>query len=173
MNFQIAMIVLRVIHIVAGAFWVGAAITLARILLPALASVGPAAAPVMRDIVQRRRLPIQMTVAMALTILSGLGMMWHDQAVTGDAWAQTRMGMTFSAGAAVAVLGAIIGVTVSRPTATRLTVLGEMIAASAGPPSAELLADMQKLRTRLAAGTNWVAALVVLATAFMAVARYV
>ncbi len=173
MDPQVVLIVLRVLHIVAGAFWVGAAIMLARILLPAFAAAGPAAGPVIREIVLRRRLPGQMVIAMVFTVVSGLGLYWHDQNVTDGAWARTRVGMTFSAGAAIALLAAILGVLVTRPTAYRLATLGESVAASAEPPTAELMAEMQRMRSRLRGAAGWGAALLVLATALMAAARYV
>jgi uncharacterized membrane protein len=171
MDPRLFMIVLRVLHIVAGAFWVGTAITLARILLPAFAAVGPTAAPVMREIVQHRRLPARLIGAMVFTVVSGIGLVWHDQSVSDGAWARTPMGMTFSTGAAFAILAAIVGVAVSRPAANRLVALGESTAA--GPPSPELMEEMRRMRTRMTGATHAVAVLLVLATACMAAARYV
>lgn len=46
--------VLRVIHIVLGAFWAGATILLAWWALPTARQLGPAAAPFMQGLLQRK-----------------------------------------------------------------------------------------------------------------------
>ena len=47
MDSLVGMHVLRIAHIVTGAFWVGTVIFLAAFLLPSLRAAGPAAGPVM------------------------------------------------------------------------------------------------------------------------------
>ena len=51
---------LRVLHIVGGAFWVGTAVFIAAFLGPSLRAAGPAAGPIMSYLTQVRRLPIWM-----------------------------------------------------------------------------------------------------------------
>ena len=52
---QAEMLILRVVHVLGGIFWVGSALFMAFMLMPALASAGPAAGAVM-GAMQRRRL---------------------------------------------------------------------------------------------------------------------
>jgi hypothetical protein len=62
---------------------------------------------------------------------------------------------------------------INSPTAKRLAALAGAIRAAGGPPTAEQAATMQRLQARLRAAMNAAAVLLLLATAAMAVARYV
>ena len=82
-------------------------------------------------------------------------------------------GRVYGAGGVFAILAILIGVTVNMPTAKRLGALMASIQASGGPPSPEQQGVLQALQARLGTAVRVVAALLVLATAAMAVARYV
>lgn len=172
MDAQTGMIVLRVFHIVGGAIWLGIAVMVARFLLPAAGAMGPGGAALMREM-GRLRLPVFMTVALAVTVVSGLAMMWSLESASRGLWSRSPMGMTISAGAVLGILAAIIAITMARPATARLATLGEQLAASPGPPSEPLLAEMHRLRARLTRAARVVAVLLLLATGLMAIARYV
>ena len=72
-----------------------------------------------------------------------------------------------------AIVGATVGVVVSMPAARRLGALAATIAKAGGPPAPDQRAEMQRLQGRMATAAQIVAFLLVLATAAMAVARYV
>jgi hypothetical protein len=61
---------------------------------------------------------------------------------------------------------------VAAPVGKRLGVLAAAVQAEGGP-TADEAAEMQRLQPRLASASTWVAILLLLATAAMAVARYV
>src|SRR5688500_5509174 len=66
------LIVLRLIHIVGGVFWVGSALFTAFFLMPTLMQAGPSAAgPVMGGL-QQRKLMVWLPVVAVLVMLSGL-----------------------------------------------------------------------------------------------------
>ena len=67
-------ITLRLIHILAGAFWAGSAIFTAAFLIPSIRALGPAGGPVMQQIAQVRKLPVYFFGAGTLTVLSGIGL---------------------------------------------------------------------------------------------------
>jgi len=79
-------IVLRLIHILAGTFWVGAIFLLAGFLVPTARSSGPEGGRFMQQLMLRRRLPVFLGVAMLLTVLSGLVMYVRVTAATHGAW---------------------------------------------------------------------------------------
>jgi uncharacterized membrane protein len=164
---------LRVIHILAGVFWVGGLLFVARFLLPTTLALGPAAGPVMDHLNRVRRLPQSLLGAGIVTVLSGLALYWRDAVASGAGWMASATGMVFGAGAVFAILAILIGVTVNMPTARRLGELMASIQASGSPPSAEQQGILQALQARLANAVRSVAALLVLATAAMALARYV
>jgi hypothetical protein len=67
----IGLIVLRLIHIVVGAFWVGSLVFIAAFLIPAVRATGPAGGPVMRHLTQVLHLHWYMVTSTWLTLLSG------------------------------------------------------------------------------------------------------
>jgi hypothetical protein len=171
-NGQILMLVLRLIHILAGVFWVGAAITLAGFVLPSVRAGGPAAGSFMREI-GRRKLPPSITLAALFTILSGVGLYWRQSALSNGTWARSPMGITIGIGAVFALVAGILGGTFARSTGTRLMVLGQEIMATGGPPSGLQREEMERLQDRLIRITSFLVVLLVIATAMMAIGRYV
>jgi len=164
---------LRLLHILAGVFWVGGVLFLARFLLPTAAALGPAAGPVMDHLNRVGRLSQTLLGAGVVTVLAGFTLYWRDAAGSGAAWMASPTGRVYGAGGVFAILAILIGVTVNMPTAKRLGALMASIQASGGPPSPEQRGVLQALQARLATAVRAVAALLVLATAAMAVARYV
>jgi uncharacterized membrane protein len=173
MNEATLMAVLRIIHVVAGVFWVGSAIFVAGILLPTLQAVGPSAGPVMEHLVQVRRLPVRLMIAMALVILSGIALYWKDSAGFQSVWMRSGPGTVFGLGALLGIAGGVVGMATSAPAGRRLTALTTAIKARGTPPTPDELAEIQRLQARLRSAGVLVAVLLVLATAAMAVARYV
>jgi uncharacterized membrane protein len=165
-------VLLRLIHIVAGVFWVGATLFLAAFLLPSLRGVGPAAGPVMEQVVQVRRLPVWMMSATILAILSGLALYGQDSAGFHSAWMHSGPGRVFGLGGLLGILAAGVGMAVNAPTGKRLGALAAEIKLHGGPPSPANLNEMQLLQAKLSRASNLVAILLVLATAAMAIARY-
>lgn len=86
---------------------------------------------------------------------------------------RSSTGMVFGTGGVLALTALVIGLTVNAPTAKRLGELMAAIQARGGPPSPEQAAAMRALQSRLGNALRAVTLLLVLATAAMAVARYV
>src|SRR5918999_737865 len=126
-------IVLRLVHILAGVFWVGAIFVMAGFLMPTARSVGPEAGRFMQHLMLRRRLPIFLGVAMLLTVISGFTMYVRVTAATHGAWASTPPGIGYGVGGLAAILGAILGGVISGPAARRLGAIAQQAAQSGGP----------------------------------------
>ena len=165
--------ILRLAHIVSGVFWVGGFTLFANFVFPTAQALGPAAGPVMSHLTQVLKLPRALLGAATVTIVSGVLLYWHDSAGFQVAWMRSGTGMMFGLGAVLAVTAFAIGITVNAPTAQRMGALGGAIASQGRPPSPEQAAEMQTLQARLAVALRVVLALLMLATAAMALARYV
>ncbi|MEO8622715.1 MAG: hypothetical protein ABI625_16710 [bacterium] len=166
-------IVLRLIHILVGIMWAGAIVFVAAFLMPTMKAVGPAAGPVMGHLTQVKKLPSYMVAGMLLTILSGITLFWNDSVgFKSDAWMHSGPGLAFSVGGTLAIVVAIIGLTVNSPTAKKIGTLSAAIRASGGAAPPELAAEMQRCQNRLAAAMKVAAVLLLLAASMMAVARY-
>lgn len=163
------MLLLRLVHIVSGVFWVGAMMFNAFFLGPSIAEAGPDGARVMRGLMQRNFMVIMPVVAL-LTILSGIWMMIRLGG-GGDAFFHSTMGRVLSVGGLLAIIAFVIGMAVVRPAMMRAMALGQA-AAQPGADQAALMPQIQALRARGAAATRLVTWLLILAVAAMATARY-
>lgn len=165
-------VALRLIHIVSGAVWVGAVVFTTFFLMPSITAAGPGAGPFMKEFGQRKFPQFAMTL-MALTVLSGLGLMWSASARFNGAWFSSPMGRMISFGAALTIVAAVVGVAVSRPTAERMQKLAVEMQSAGGAPSAAQVAAMKALQSRMSMVSRVVTGLLLLALATMAIARYV
>lgn len=164
------MIVLRVVHILGGIFWVGAALFSAFFLFPTIREAGPQGGRVMQLLMQRK-LPVYMNIISGLTMLSGFVLYWRMISMS-SAWAGSRPGMVFGLGGALTVLAAIVGGGVNARAGKKLGALGAEIQASGGPPSAEQAATMNDLQKRLRIGMILATTFLVSAAICMAIGRY-
>jgi hypothetical protein len=166
------LMVVRLLHIVLGVFWVGAVAFIAFMLVPTIRESGPAGGAVMQRLMARG-LNRWLMAAAILTFLSGLGLYWHDSAgFSSTTWLASGPGRTFGLGAVLAFVGIGIGMGVNSRAAKQLGVLMATIQGAGRPPSPDEAATLNRLQDRLAKGGVAAAVLLLLAAAAMAVARY-
>jgi hypothetical protein len=163
----------RVIHVGLGAFWVGAVVLLAFVVVPSIRAAGPAGGQVMEQLTRVRRLPQLLLASGVLTILSGIGLYWRDSGGFQNAWMRSGSGITFGLGGLFALIAAVHGSIVNGPTAKRLGVIAAEVRQGSGPPSPAHTEEMQRLQNRLAGAVRLAAVLISAAVLAMAVARYV
>src|SRR4051795_342667 len=89
---------LRIVHVLAGAVWVGAVVFLSVFLIPSIRAVGPAGAPVMEQLGRVRRVPLWMMGATFLTLLSGFTLYWRVSGGFNSAWMASGPGRVFGLG---------------------------------------------------------------------------
>ena len=123
---QALIVVLRLLHIVSGAVWVCAIVFPAFFLRPTSAAAGPGGGACMRDC-GKRPIPHFMRSRMALTVLSGLGLMGVIASQTDGTWFSSPMGRVISLGAAIAIVASVYGAVVNRPVGMRMQKLGAEI----------------------------------------------
>jgi uncharacterized membrane protein len=166
---QAEMLVLRLIHIIGGSFWVGTSLFMMFFLMPTLAQAGPAAGTIMAGL-QRRRMMTIMPIVAVLTILSGLRLLWIVSG--GDPhYFEHRTGHTYAVSGAFAIISFILGIFVGRPAAMRAAYLAQMTT-SVEMERAKLAAEVQALQKRATVATMIAVVLVILAAIGMAIARY-
>ena len=171
------MALMRLVHILAGIFWVGATLFLAGFLVPAIQAVGPSARPVMSRLMQQRRLQLWINISMTLAILAGLVLFAMDSKASGGGFGRSGMGITLSIGALLAIAAAGVDGAMSRPARKRLGELAQRMDAvqrgGGGAPSADLVAQAAPLQAKLARSLNIMSWLLVLSATTMAIARYI
>lgn len=165
------LLVLRLVHVLGGVFWVGSALFTTLFLVPALAASGPSAGQIMGEL-QRRRLFTVLPAVALLTILSGARLLWITSAGLSDAYLASATGRTFIGSAIAALLAFVLGLLVVRPAGAGAARIGASLAATPEPERAARIAEMNALRRRSAAWGSIVMALLLLGAAGMSLARY-
>ncbi len=166
------MIVLRLLHIVLGALWVGIAVFLPLYLMPSLGESGPDAAARVMSGLQKRKMHIHLPIAAILTLLTGYMLYWKASAGFQPEFMGSAPGIAFGTGGLLATIAFLIGMLVARPSMVKAVQLSQELATAAEGERPAIVASIQRLRQRGASAGAAVAVLVVLALAAMAVARY-
>ena len=170
---DVTVILLRLVHVLCGVFWAGALMFVVLFLEPSIRASGPEGAKVMRALIQRKYLNV-IPIIGALTILSGLWLMWIFSGGFAAAWFKSGAGLVLTLGSVAAFVAFMIGVHVLRPTVLRIGPLAQ--AAAEAPPGAEKdakLGQVQALRRRALMSGRWVGSLLAVAVVAMGIARYV
>ena len=169
------MVVFRVVHILAGVAWVGSVFLLVVFIQPSAATIAPASAPFMTELLGRRRLVDWILTLAAITVLGGFFLYWHDWHLIGSfsEWTRSRFGEVLTIGALAALAAFGIGIFGIRPTVGRFLALGKQAAASGAPPTPEVAAQMAALQLRLRNLARISLGLLVIAVLGMSIARYV
>lgn len=166
------MVVLRIIHILAGVFWVGAALTVILFIQPTAREVGPAAGPFISHLAGRKRLVEFVLGAGGLTVLAGLLLYWRDSAGLNPDWIGSAEGVALTVGALCAIAALAIGGSVIRPGIRASLAIGREVAAGGGPPTPEQAARLQALQERAHTAGKVIVPLLIVAVVAMASARY-
>ena len=84
-------IVLRVVHVLAGCFWLGAVLMNAGFLLPATQVTGSAGGQVVRQVFQVRCLPLFVRAAMLIALVTGGILFWWASDGFAVSWLSSTM----------------------------------------------------------------------------------
>ena len=135
-------------------------------------AAGPEGAKVIGELM-KCRFPTVMLSFAAITILSGVGLLWIDSDGFAPHWSHYRAAHGYLTGGSLALLAMIIGGTFVRPTVAKIGALGaSMASVAAGPEREAKMGELAGLRDRLKIAGRVVAALLALAVTLMAVSRY-
>jgi hypothetical protein len=155
-------VVLRLVHIVLGALWVGMFAFITFFLTPAVAEAGPEGGKLMAAL-QRRKVMVVLPLLALLTIISGIWLIIHVYGGMAGLMA-SHAGQTYATGGTLAIVAFLIGIIVMRPIMMRMVALQQNAAANRD--------EIGRLRARSSLITRAVAVLLLVAVSAMAVARY-
>ncbi len=164
------MIILRLLHIFAGIFWVGTAFFFVLFLEPTITAAGPAGGTVMGRLTLTR-FPMVMAVSSILTVVVGFLMYLKDSNGFQINWISTPSGITMTIGSAAGILAFLLGLIVQAPASARMAALQKEIQAAGGPPTPSQMAELHVLLGRISNASRWAAVLMVIAVIGMAIAR--
>jgi uncharacterized membrane protein len=168
MNFYV--ILLRLLHIFGGVFWVGAAGTHILFIEPAARATKPESGRFMQALMVRQRLPISISISSWITIISGLLLYWRGSSGFQISWITSSMGLAFTISALAAFLSFFIGMLVLGPTAKKMGAISQGI--GPGGPTDEQRRSLGDLEARMHSAGKVDLVFLVIALLGMAVARY-
>jgi uncharacterized membrane protein len=168
---NVFMIVLRILHIISGVFWVGAALMLTFFISPTVSATKEAGQGFMRHFMGNTKFNLVMWASAITTVIAGAILYWIDSEGLTSAWLHSGPGIGFGTAAGFALLGLIVGIFQNR-NSNAMAQLGGQIQAQGSPPSPEQAAKLQSLGKALATGGMLNATFLILATIGMAIARY-
>jgi len=137
--------ILRLLHIVGGAFWFGSAITMGFFVSPAVAGTGEAGPKVMGFMVKNKGVTKAISAAAGTTVLAGLLLYWNDSAGFSSAWMKTGPGIVFGIGGVFGLIGFIYGMQVGS-NINKLVKVGSEVQ---GKPTPEQIGQIQAAQKKL------------------------
>lgn len=171
---MIELLLLRVVHILGGMFWVGSSLFTVLFLTPVLMRAGQSTASTVMAGLQARRLFTVLPTIGVLTIASGARLMWLTSGGFSRTYFTLPMGRMLAWGALFGVAAFLVAMLVIRPAAARALRLAAMLAESSADASDQQAISARLTRARVltvrASATAMV--LVVLSAMGMAAARY-
>jgi uncharacterized membrane protein len=167
----ILIIVLRIIHIFSGVFWVGFAFFNIGFLQPTVKATGAEGQKTMQYLTQKTRLLSTVYSTATLTMLSGLVMYWL---LSGFRWTfmSSGYGVVLTIGSVAGIIAWIYAVVVIRGIFKQMQIIGQAIQAQGGPPNPEQAGQMQALVARLGKVGQVALVFLVISLLGMATARY-
>ena len=161
-------LILRVIHILAGVIWVGGTLIMTFVIAPAAGSTGEAGQKFLDHVMNKMKFGQRMAAAAGLTILAGFALFWIDSNGFTSAWMSSGAGRNFGIGAGFAIVGFVFGVLVG----IKGRGLAKLGAESQGKPSTEQGAQMQTLAKQLKTFSISASVFLIISVFFMSIARF-
>jgi hypothetical protein len=163
---------LRIVHIFAGALWIGAAITYLFFIKPSVKAIGPAGPQFMQNLTNRRKYPVFMISTSLLTVLAGGFLYWFSSGGLNTAWMASGPGLGFTIGSLASLVAFLVGSFGIGPTSAQMGALGQQIGESGGRPTPEQISTLQALEKKLSRAEMIDFVMLVIAMVTMATARY-
>lgn len=168
---NIIIILLRVLHIFGGIFWVGFAFVNLGFLQPTIRATGQEGQKVQQHLMGRTRLMFLVYSAATITMLSGLFLYWILSGFRAQFF-MTSYGVVLTVGSIAGIIAWTMAVFVMRNILGQVAGLGQAIQAGGGPPSEEQSAQLQALRMKISRLGSVTVGFMILAVLGMAMAQY-
>jgi uncharacterized membrane protein len=169
---DVALIVARLLHVLAGVFWAGTMFFISRFLFPAVTDAGPAGGVVMSGLM-KRGLTAAIPIAAITAVLSGIYLLYRASSGFDDAYMGSGPGMTYSIGGTAAIIALLIGGTIVRSSTEKAMKLTESAMSLPESERGAMMSEATVLRAKAVSATKIVALLILITVICMAIGRYV
>jgi len=160
--------VLRLVHIVGGMYWFGAALVMYFFIMPSVMATGEAGQQFMKYFGGNSGVSKSVFWAAMLSGFAGASLYWIDSQGFQSAWMMSSSGLLFGLGGFFGALALTFGIIVNRTIAA----LGKLGAQIQGKPTPEQMAQMQMFQKRNGIMLKYTAYALMAAAVCMSLARY-
>ncbi len=161
----------RVLHVLFGGIWIGTAVFVSFLLMPALRAAGPDAGKVMLGL--GRRVPVFIASVSGTTVLTGLWLYWRFTDGFDPGLSSTLGGRVFGAGGVLGLVAAVMAGSVVGRNMKAVVALLEQLERTEPAGRAALMAQVARRRQKAATAGRIIVVLLVVTTALMALGHYV
>lgn len=165
---DIFLLVLRLVHVLGGVFWVGGSLMMNFFIAPTIGATAQAGKQFAGHLMAKTRFSMTITISAILTVLAGGILYWRDSQGFTSMWMQAGSGIGFGIGSISALVGFVFGVMVGQLN-KKMAWIGSQIK---GEPTPEQLAQLQKIQSQLKVASPINVIALVIAVVFMSIARY-
>lgn len=162
------LIALRITHILAGVYWVGAALMMNFFIGPSVGATGDAGRQFIGHIMAKTKFSMSMNYAVILALGAGTALYWIDSNGFSSAWMSSGAGTVFGIGGVFGLIGGVAGF-MNGSNNRKLGALGSQIQ---GKPTPEQMAQIQAVQKQQAIIIPLTTYSLLIATLCMASARY-
>lgn len=146
---------------------------MAGFVQPVADAMGTDGAKFIRTFISRTQFSIILSVSALVSTVCGLLMFWDISGGLLRAWLFSLQGLVLGIGSLAGIVAFLLGISVQRNTASRITDLGHEMDSCNTPPTADQLAMMQVLQKQMKDSGKWAAILLLVSIIGMSLARYV
>jgi uncharacterized membrane protein len=161
----------RVLHILFGAIWLGAAVFVTLLLMPAVREAGPEGGKVMMGL--GRRVPVFIASVSGLAVLTGLWLYWRFTDGLDPSLMNTAGGHTFGTGGILGLVAAVIATSVVGKNMKRAVATMKRMETIEPAARQALMEEAIRYRQRAASGGRMVAVLLTVTIVLMGLGHYV
>lgn len=161
-------LVLRLVHIVGGIFWVGAALLMNFFIGPTLRATGDAGKQFIGHFLVRTRFVMTMNISVIVTAIAGFWLYGIDSRWFTSPWMHSGAGTGFSIGAFFGFIGLITGF-MNGNNNRKMAQLGAQIQGQPTPEQGAAMAAVQKQQAWVVPVNSYT---LLLSALLMSIARY-
>jgi uncharacterized membrane protein len=166
---DIFLLVLRLVHVFAGALWIGGALMMNFFVGSSIRATTQAEEQFADYLKAGTRLSTPLTVSAILTILAGGILYWRNSQGFTSLWMSAGPGIGYGIGAVSALAGFVFGIMLGQLNKKIIWIRGEI---KGGKPTPEQLAQLRKIQNQFKVISPINASSLIIAVVFMSIARY-
>lgn len=166
-------LILRVLHVLLAAIWIGATVFMTFLVMPVLEASGPAGGQVMMGL-NRKGITTFFAVLGGTTVVTGIYLFWRFTGGFDPEISRSDAGMAFGIGGLAGIIAVIVGGSVVSRSAKKVVELMEQaMKLPEGSQKAALMQQAGALRERMKSASSVVLVMQVIALVLMALGHYI